>query len=177
MITLEEAWLWYESTQKQLRLMQRLGERYWDRLPWDGPRGKDDRFRDLDGEMVAGAAQLGLSQLDDLAVVVLFSVFESLVRKHVLDEMRNEVTTITHRSLLFAVMEAMHKVEEGSFFHVLEPFKDRHADLVEEVHQVRRYRNWVAHGKKDLPSENVRPDTAYLRLQRFLAVLTPSGSA
>jgi hypothetical protein len=58
--------------------------------------------------------------------------------------------------------------------HVLEPFKKGHADLVEEVHQVRRYRNWVAHGRRDQPRDRVHPQLAYDRLTRFLAILMPT---
>ena len=44
MNTLEEAWKWYENTRHQLKLIQWLGEYYWDEMPWDGKMGKDDSF-------------------------------------------------------------------------------------------------------------------------------------
>jgi hypothetical protein len=60
-------------------------------------------------------------------------------------------------------------IEQGSFFKVLEPFKpDIGTDLVQQVHQVRKYRNWVAHGRRGLPENAVDPRTACDRLQRFL---------
>ena len=42
------------------------------------------------------------------------------------------------------------------------------AALVEEVSQGRRYRNWVAHGRRGEPPDAVDPRTASNRLQRFL---------
>jgi hypothetical protein len=41
-------------------------------------------------------------------------------------------------------------------------------DLTEEVNQVRTFRNWVAHGRRDEPPNNVHPDQAIDRLQRYL---------
>jgi hypothetical protein len=64
-------------------------------------------------------------------------------------------------------------IEHGSFFKVMEPYKDVDADLVEEVNQVRRYRNWVAHGRRTKQTPVVRPEVAYDRLKRFLNKLGP----
>jgi hypothetical protein len=66
-------------------------------------------------------------------------------------------------------------IEQGSFFRVLEPYKDVDANLVEEVNQVRRYRNWVAHGRRTDQPAAVDPTTAYGRLKRFLARLDESA--
>jgi hypothetical protein len=41
-------------------------------------------------------------------------------------------------------------------------------NLTEEVNQVRRYRNWVAHGRRMEQPAAVDPATAYDRLKRFL---------
>lgn len=168
MTSLEEAWTWYENTREQLELLRRLGTRYWSALPWENCLDRDDRFRLLQGDQVVGRTTFSLAHLDDLAVVVLFSAFESVVRMEVLDEVRKEARGIRHRSLQHAVEEAMTQIEEGSFFRVLEPFKTTHADLVEEVNQVRRYRNWVAHGKRGTQPNTVTPEGAFDRLTRFL---------
>ena len=63
-------------------------------------------------------------------------------------------------------------LEHGSIFRVLEPFKGKAADLTEEVNKVRRYRNWVAHGRRTPQSDAVDPLTAYKRLKRFLEELS-----
>jgi hypothetical protein len=51
---------------------------------------------------------------------------------------------------------------------VLEPYKDVNADLIDEVNQVRRYRNWVAHGRRTAQPDAVNLLAAYDRLKRFL---------
>jgi hypothetical protein len=74
--------------------------------------------------------------------------------------------------------DALEAIEVGSFFRVLEPYKSEgHADLIEEVNQVRRYRNWVAHGRRGEQPPSVAPRMAYERLSRFLAVVIPTGTA
>ena len=77
MKTLEDAWRWYVETKHQVTLMRRLAERYWAELPWEGRLEKDDQFRELDPQRLADDAIFNLTQIDDLAVLVLFSVFES----------------------------------------------------------------------------------------------------
>jgi hypothetical protein len=177
MNTLEEAWQWYEGTLHQLEVLGRLGRKYWNDLPWEGSLGRDNSLRDLQGEALATEAAFSLGHLNDLAVVVLFSAFEALVRQRVLEEMQPEVDRLTNQTLRHAAEGVKEQVSEGSFFQLLEPFKDNDANLVEEVHQVRRYRNWVAHGRRGQQPANVGPQLAYDRLRRFLAFLSASGGS
>jgi hypothetical protein len=173
MKTLEEAWTWYQAVKTQVGLVHRLASRYWSELPWDGRLGRDDRFKDLKQRRLEEDAQSALSQIKDLAVLVLFSVFESQVRELLAAELRREVTekSINHSVLLEAVDDLIHQVEEGSFFKVLAPFKTRDPDLVEKVNQVRRYRNWVAHGRRGAQPSAVDPKTAYQRLSEFWGLI------
>lgn len=70
--------------------------------------------------------------------------------------------------------DVLQAVSEGSFFRVLEPFKrEASADLIEPVNQVRRYRNWVAHGRRQdkRPGAVVSPVEAYERLSVFLTLI------
>jgi hypothetical protein len=175
MTTLQDAWLWYVAIRQQLGLMERLAAHYWHDLPWEGRLSRDDYFKPLEAQDLHRQARFGLSQIDDQAIVLLFSVFESLVRRRVLDEIDREAAHLRHRALRQAWKEAREQIAEGSFFHVLQPFKDYHADLVEEVNQVRRYRNWVAHGKGGQRPPSVDPRTAFNRLQRFLSILDAEG--
>jgi hypothetical protein len=113
--------------------------------------------------------------MDDLAVLVLFSVFESQVRERLAAELKREVLekSVTHTVLLRAVDDLIQQVEEGSFFKVLAPYKSLDHNLVEEVNQVRRYRNWVAHGKRGKKPDGVDPRSAYERLDRFWRAIAP----
>ena len=121
---------------------------------------------------MSGTLLFTLDELDDLAVLVLISAFESMVRIRVLTEVRNEESAIRHSVLIEAVQEAIQRVEEGSFYWVIKPFKRLDHDLVEEVNKVRQYRNWVAHGRRGSKPPTVEPRIAYARLSRFWSCST-----
>jgi hypothetical protein len=58
----------------------------------------------------------------------------------------------------------------------MEPLKKQglvKPELVEQVSQVRRYRNWVAHGRRnrDMENDRVTPKMAFQRLKEFMDVL------
>jgi hypothetical protein len=69
------------------------------------------------------------------------------------------------------VKDAAQQIEHGSFYRVLQVFKGRDASLVEEVNQVRKYRNLVAHGRRTAKPDAVDPETTFGRLKEFLDVL------
>jgi hypothetical protein len=174
MRTLDDAWQWYNDVKESLKRMSRRGSRYWDHIPWEEDLWKSDKhFSELSKEALTGAAEHGLEHLDDLAIVVLFSVFEAVVRGAILEQITAETTEYQHRAIVEALETAKEKIGEGSFFNVLFPFNKIDAPLFEQVHQVRKYRNWVSHGKRGGQPPNVIPLMAYQRLQRCLAVLFP----
>ncbi len=100
---------------------------------------------------------------------------ESHVRDSLADRMKPEADVLTDPILKEAAEDAMQGVQEGSFYRrVLPPLKEQgrvSADLVTLIDQVRDYRNWVAHGRRDTPTNLVTPPMAYQRLNEFLAVL------
>lgn len=173
MTTLEEAWGWYQAAAESLRRVERVSRRYWDEPSMRELLSKDSVLRDLSREDIEKEAKHAREPLDDLAVLVLFSVFESVVRGIVKDQVASEAGELQHPALVHAAHEAIESIEDGSFFRVLEPFKSRDAGLVEEVNQVRRYRNWVAHGRRGDPLARIDPRSAYDRLSRFLALILP----
>ena len=169
MITsLDDAWCWYESARRSARTLARLGEKHWNNLPWDGDLGRDNHLQNLTSAEILSDAQTVFDDLDDLCVLLLFSVFESAIRAKVLAEVEAELPPLRHVAIKRALDEMKEGIEHGSFFKVLEPYKDLDADLIEEVNQVRRYRNWVAHGRRSEQPAVVNPTTAYDRLKRFL---------
>jgi hypothetical protein len=151
--------------------MDRLAKKHWAKLPWEGDLGKDEKFKNLDTAKVTESAQAVLGDLDDLCVLLLFSVFESLVRDRILNEVDAERHLVHHPALVRAIDAMEDDVEHGSFARLLEPYKIPDAGLVEEVSQVRRYRNWVAHGRRSAQPALVDPRVAYERLKRFIALL------
>jgi hypothetical protein len=179
MKTLEEAWKWYDETKRPIRLVRRLAQRYWADLPWDGKLENDDQFKLIEAGKLDIDADFTLSQLDDLAVLVLFAVFESMVRGLMITEISAEIDEkgISHTMLLRSFKDLVQQVGEGSFFRVVEPYKALDPNLVEEVNQVRRYRNWVAHGRRGDQPEIVSPLTAYQRLRRYMKLLATHSDA
>jgi hypothetical protein len=174
MKTLADAWSWYNSTRRNLERMNRLARKYWTALPWDGELGRDNIFRHLESEDIEGETRGSLGFIDDLAVVVLFSVFEHTIRHHFKCQLDDEIESITHPIFRLAAANSIISVEVGSFARLLEAYKDRIGpDVIEEVNQVRKYRNWVAHGRGGEEPPMVQPDKAYRRLQRVLDLLVP----
>jgi hypothetical protein len=170
-MTLPEAWYWYNTAKKNLRLMERLAEGYLADLPDESEIWKDDHFRNLNAAAVAGEIRRCLQEVDDLAIVLLFSSFESQVRAWLLGDIQEEKAGIRHPVLQAAAQEAEEAIERGSFAKVLDAVKALDPDLVELVRQVRRYRNWISHGKRGNPPSRVVPRTAYDRLTALLQAI------
>jgi hypothetical protein len=176
MKTLADAWKWYEVTKRNLARMQRLGNRHWDDPSLEmASIWQDDHFRKLEASDIVEETSASLKPIDDLAVVVLFSVFESQVRDYLIVRMKPQADTLVDPILRTAADDAIQGVEQGSFYRrVLSPLKEQgrvSADLVTQVDQVRDYRNWVAHGRRDAPTNDVGPLIAYERLAAFLRAL------
>lgn len=184
MTTLEDAWAWYQAVKQGAKRLAHLSK-YWALLPWGGDESwvrrveNDNVLRHVEGDQLAADAALVQDNLEDLAVLVLFSVFEANVRDIVVSQVQPEVGLLRHPSLKAAGADVLQAVTEGSFFRVIDPFKTSVTnDLIEQVNQVRRYRNWVAHGRRpdNRPDALVDPKEAYRRLQAFLAAIQPQRS-
>jgi hypothetical protein len=171
MMTLDDARNWYLTTRSQLQLFSRLGRKHWDSLPGESPLWRDDQFKALESGTIVDGAAFCLEHLDDFAVLILFSVFEAIVREQVRLEIEKERERVSHALVTQIVERAIEDIDHGSFFRILEVYKKQNAELIEEVNQVRKYRNWVAHGRRGDRSEAVDPETAYNRLEQFLAIL------
>ncbi len=179
MKSMDDAWAWYSRNRRLLLLVGRLGAKYWDQLPWEGAMGRDDHFRLLEGQGVFEDAEAVLAEFDDIAVFVMFSVFEAIVRDHVVQDVGAEVSTLQHPALKRSSKSMMRNLEEGSFYNnVLDLYKRDGKEpgslvvnsLVEEVNRVRHYRNWVAHGRRTVKPEFApAPKDAFDSLNEFLA--------
>jgi hypothetical protein len=158
--------------------MRRLGRRHWNDASLETASiWQDDAFRRLEAPLIVRETTASLKPINDLAIVVLFSMFESHVRDYLAARMRPEADALTDPILKEAADDAVQGVQEGSFYlRVLHPLKQQGripADLVTQVDQVRDYRNWVAHGRRERVADmsKVTPRMAYERLKAFLAVL------
>src|SRR5438552_13019050 len=118
-----------------------------------------------------------LDDLDDLAVLVMFSVFEATVRTAAKADIDRETALMRHPAVLRAVNDLKDAIENGSFGKVTEAYKKMDVDLTAQVNQVRKFRNWVAHGRRDEPENRVEPESAIDRLRRYLSRLAEVESA
>lgn len=177
MKTLSEAWAWYKATRDNLRRMKRLGEKHWNHESleeasiWD-----DEQFKTIEANDVIQQTADALKPLEDLAILVLFSVFEAAVRDHIEVIVQPEANKLTHPILKDAASEALEGVREGSFARrILKPLQDQKritSELSDKVNQVRDYRNWIAHGKRKTTRkrkvEVLSAQQTFDRLKEFL---------
>jgi hypothetical protein len=78
--SLDDAWAWYHCVRTLARDMDRLGERFWNREEWAEVLGRDNRFRSVKPIDLQDSAKTISDDLDDLAVLLMVSVFEAMVR-------------------------------------------------------------------------------------------------
>ena len=176
--SLEDAWQWYLGVRDLTRWMGRMGKRYWENPVLSELLASDNIFRDVPQEEIRKKESLVVDDLNDLCVLLLFSVFEAHVRKQTRTDVNSELPSARHPALQHALQTLHESLEQGSFFRILEGYKSLDSNLVEQVSQVRRYRNWVAHGRKSEPPDSVDPEMAYKRLKRFLELMpTVEGAA
>lgn len=93
---LKDAWEWCASVKQLVTMMDRISKRYWDKdenKTLGETLHRDNRFREIEAEEIQGRVERVLKSLDDLAILLLFSVFEADVRNRVLEELENEAAT------------------------------------------------------------------------------------
>jgi len=178
--SLDDAWRWYESVKKLVGMMDRVSKRYWSEEVGDKTLKetlhRDDKFREIEAQEIQDHARRVLEDLDDLAVLLLFSVFEADVRSRALEELERELATPPRHPMLEKAFEAARDaIEQGSFGRLTDAYGASHPNDREHVNQVRRFRNWVAHGRRGAPAANTDPDAAFERLRRFLEILDTDG--
>jgi hypothetical protein len=173
--SLDDARDWYRGVQALAGWMSRMGRKYWEHPDVVPLLGMDNHFRDVDKQDIDLRAKRVAADLDDLCVLLLFSVFEAIVRERALVDVNAELPTAQHPALKHAIKTLREALQHGSFAKVLEAYKELDSNLVEQVSQVRKYRNWVAHGRRGDQPDAVDPQTAYDRLQQFLGLMSVAG--
>jgi hypothetical protein len=179
MKTLVDAWNWYESARTNLDCMRRLGTHHWaDESLKNASIWLDDRFKEVEASDIKRETDLAIKPLEDLGVLVLFSMFEAAVRDHLAEIIKPLTGSLGHPILEHAAEEVLEGIRQGSFANqVLTPLQKQGRitpQLSDKVKQVRDYRNWVAHGKRE-PREshiiNLDAKKAFERLKEFLETL------
>lgn len=173
---LDAGWAWYQAARNSLRRLQRLADQYWTDLPWEGETQlwRDNLVGKLEGEQVSADAKNAESRLDDLAVIELFSIFEGIVRTLIVEQVREASVGLSHPMLRAAAREAIAAAKTRSFAQILNSYSQGgHAALAEHVRSVRKYRNWLSHGRRGEELNKIDPKTAYQRLRKFLELIAP----
>jgi len=177
--SLEDARRWYEAVSNLVGMMDRVARRYLreelGKQTLEETLHRDDKIRSA--ATIRDLAKRVTEDLDDLAVLLLFSVFEATVRERTLEEMDRELEKPPrHLVLKKAVGDARDTIEHGSFGRLTESYKALDPDLRTKVDQVRHYRNWVAHGRRGAAKNNVDPKGARARLEQFLRLLDANSA-
>lgn len=140
----------------------------------------------LRGRLLAGSGFEGLSReavdarldeiqehLDDQTVLMLYAAFESEIRDHLIAQSRHLRSHATRPDGAFAAALADHYeawCEEWRMDKVAGLYAGAVGEvLVGQVGQVRKYRHWVAHGKRWQKPSLTTPTFAYQTLNSFLA--------
>jgi hypothetical protein len=168
--SIDDAWEWYSAVRMLAYDMKKLAGK-WDTPELQEVLGRDNRLRERTAAELMNGAIAILEDLDDLAVLVLFSVFEVTVRDRARADVDRETAGIQHPAVMCAVRDLKEAIENGSFGRVTESYKSMDVDLTAQVNQVRKFRNWVAHGRRGRPENSVDPEAAMDRLRRYLARL------
>jgi hypothetical protein len=180
MKTLKDAWNWYESAKTNLIRMRRLDVRHWnDPSLKDASIWLDERFKEVEAKDIEEETDRAIEPLEDLGVLVLFSVFEAAVRDHLEEIIRPLTDNLGHPILEHAAEKALEGIKQGSFANnVLTPLQDQGRSTVElsdQVKQVRDYRNWIARGRReprDRSIINLSAKESFDRLKEFLETLS-----
>jgi hypothetical protein len=149
--TLDDAWNWYGAVKTLAEDMRKLAAK-WDNPELQQVLSRDNRLRERTAGDLMDRAEATLEDLDDLAVLLMFSVFEASVRDRAKADVDRETASIQHPAVLRAVKDLKDAIENGSFGRVTESYKTMDIDLTEQVNQVRKFRNWVAHGRRGRPA-------------------------
>src|SRR4051812_190835 len=112
MKTLADAWSWYKATRHSLRRLLRLGGKHWGEIYRQcATIRQDDQFRTLEPSDIVEETTASLGPIDDLAVVVLFSVFEAQVRDRLAERLKPEMDRLKDPILKAAAESALQGVE------------------------------------------------------------------
>jgi len=112
------------------------------------------------------------SDLDDLTVLALFAIFEQALLDHLLQTSQRVQQGIASRLQGALADKAFRGLDRWPLGEILDVYKVAiDPTLVGLVKQVKDYRDWVAHGKRDAPAARIGPKAAHERLDSFLSAL------
>lgn len=127
---------------------------------------KFDHFSEIDDEMEA---------IKDLFIIDAFAAFERLLRKRVLDSLESQKNALS-ANLVQVVRNESEFIKIETLLDVLKNFVG--SNRIGLIKQIKRYRDWVAHGKRPLTYSPVKPVDIYVIFEaiRLVAVTITSNN-
>ncbi|WP_148087562.1 hypothetical protein [Gemmata obscuriglobus] len=128
MRTLNDAWRWYQAVAEGMKRLTHIAK-FWGEFPWEQSdewvaRVKQNNvLRHVEAVQMSTEAKVVSDEHDDLAVLVLFSVFEAVVRDRLRSQLEPEISQLKHPSLVRAGEEVEERIAHGSFGKLLQAFK------------------------------------------------------
>lgn len=163
---LDRVWSWYESVCDSISAAAYLVENAPGRIP------PSLKFADLAPEAALDTLGQTQKEIEDHAVLALFAVFERSILDHLVSTARNVEGRLASALERRMVSEGLKDLDRWRLGDVLDVYKVRiDSRLVGDVKQVKRYRDWVAHGRRSPVPTQMNPKTAYDRLSEFVRAL------
>lgn len=121
-----------------------------------------------------------IDELNDLTIVSLVSIFEQTLIRYLKEMIQNKMDFEIEDEVIYELREyTINQAEYGRFTDIIDLFtRSNSKDLAGMVKQIYIYRNWVAHGKKQVNSPSkIDPVSAYTRLSDFLKGIQESAAS
>jgi len=123
-----------------------------------------DHLSEIDDELEA---------IKDLFIIDAFAAFERLLRNRVLSSVGSQENALSEK-LLQIVRNESEYIKIEYLFDALKNFTD--PGRIGLIKQIKKYRDWVAHGRKLQMYSPVKPADIYVIFEAFrLAALTIAG--
>jgi len=156
---------WYKFTRDLLQGISKMLEQNPENLH-DLSWPKELEWQPID--KAQDTLRRALEELDDLVVLALFAGFEAWLLQEISEVLCAKGEPITAFSQeVFAY--ARSALQRESLAKLLDVYKTiMPAKTVDQVKEIKRYRDWVAHGKRKPRPLAITPKEAYERLNEFI---------
>ena len=163
MSQLDETIAWYRIVKANQQLAAKVVRDYTAVVPISSP------FYGLSEAEATQLLEKSATEVDDLTVLALVSFFEQLVLDDIRglsEKIKTEQSVLTMRAF---TDYAFKDIERWRFLELLKLFEaDVDRSLLDSVKNLYKYRNWVAHGKRQQKPVITDPIKAHETLSSFL---------
>ena len=160
---LNQALDWYNILKSNHKIVVNLLEKDPSSLPPDSPYLTEPL------SSVKEQLKRALEEMEDLTVVSLFFLFEKIILSH-LEETANYLKAQNMEPFLNQVVKyGLKTPDRWKIEEILDLYKvNIDPNLVGQVKQIFKYRNWIAHGRRGAKPLSIDHRLTYFRLTLFL---------